>query len=142
MERAPAEHSDEASGDVHLRSAGRSADTTFRGRDEAIGHVDDFIVDDETWEIRYLVVDTSNWWFGKKVLVAPHWASRVSWEESKVYVDMSRQAIKDSPEWNATAAVNREYEARLYDYYGRPVYWADAARRKNAQMAHHSVGRD
>lgn len=81
-----------------------------------------------TWEIRYLVVDTRNWWIGKKVLVAPHWASRTSWDERRVHVDMSRQAIKDSPEWNPTAPINREYEARLYDYYGRPAYWSSGDR--------------
>ena len=59
----------------------------------------------------------------QKVLVAPHWASGVSWAERKVYVDLSREAIKKSPEWNPTAGVNREYETRLYDYYGRPAYW-------------------
>ena len=37
---------------------------------------------------------------------------------------MSRKAIRNSPEWDAARAVNREYEERLYDYYGRPVYWA------------------
>ncbi len=78
--------------------------------------------------MRYLVVDTSNWGFGKKVLVAPHWATRVSWEDRDVFVDLSRQAIKNCPEWNADAAVNREYEVRLYDYYGRPIYWDTGAR--------------
>ena len=135
---APAEHSDKASGDVHLRSAAEVRGYKIQGSDEAIGHVDDFVVDDETWEVRYLVVDTSNWWFGKKVLVSPHWASRVSWEESKVYVDMSRQKIKNSPEWNPNAAINREYEARLYDYYGRPAYWAGSERPEEAQPTHHS----
>jgi hypothetical protein len=62
--------------------------------------------------LRYLVVDTRNWWFGKKVLVAPQWASTVSWNERKVYVDVSRDFVKNSPEWNTTA-INREYEARL-----------------------------
>jgi hypothetical protein len=51
---------------------------------------------------------------------------------------MSRQKIKNSPEWNANAAINREYEARLYDYYGRPVYWAGSDRPEEAQLAHHS----
>ena len=117
------EPSSEAPGDVHLRSARELRGYQIQGRDEAIGHVDDFIVDDETWEVRYLVVDTSNWWFGKRVLVAPHWATRISWEESRVYLGMSREAIKNSPVWDAADAVNREYETRLYDYYGRPVYW-------------------
>jgi hypothetical protein len=123
---APATHSDK-SGDLHLRSAADVRGYGIQGSDEAIGHIEDFIVDDETWEVRYLVIDTSNWWFGKRVLVAPHWANRISWAEKKVYVDMSRQAVKDSPEWTAAAPVNREYEARLYDYYGRPAYWEAGA---------------
>jgi hypothetical protein len=109
--------------DVHLRSVNEVRGYHIQGIDETIGHIDDFIVNDETWQITYLVIDTSNWWFGKKVLVAPRWATSISWEERKINVELSRQAIKDSPEWNADAAVNRDYEARLYDYYGRPAYW-------------------
>jgi PRC-barrel domain len=135
----PSAHSAEATGDVHLRSVREVRGYHIQGTDEAIGHVDDFIVDDETWETRYLVVDTSNWWIGKKVLVAPHWANRVSWEARKVYLDLSRQAIKDSPEWNPTAGVNREYETRLYDYYGRPAYWSPSDRPIDAEPSHHSA---
>ena len=101
----------------------------IQGTDDAIGHVDDFIVDDETWAIRYLAIDTGNWWLDKKVLVAPHWAQSTSWDESTVFVNLRRETIKHSPEWNADAPVNREYETRLYDYYGRPAYWRDSARR-------------
>jgi hypothetical protein len=121
--KAPPADYPERADDVHLRSAKEVRGYHIQGSDEAIGHVADFIVDDETWEVRYLVIDTRNWWLDMEVLVAPHWASRISWSEKKVFVDLSRQAIKDSPAWNPTAPVNREYEARLYDYYGRPVYW-------------------
>lgn len=143
---ASVENAREPAGDAHLRSASELRGYHVRGSDEAIGHVDDFIVDDETWGVRYLVIDTSNWWLGKKVLVAPHWANRVSWEAREVHVDMSRQAIKDSPEWNPTAGVNREYEARLYDYYGRPAYWSGVGRPQQAQppppyLSGHVVGR-
>jgi hypothetical protein len=124
---ASAEHPDKPD-DVHLRSAAEVRGYHIQGSDQAIGHVEDFIVDDGSWEIRYLVIDTNNWWFGKKVLVAPNWISRISWGERKVHVDLSRETIKNSPEWNASAAVNREYESRLYDYYGRPVYWDGATR--------------
>ena len=126
------------SGDVHLRSARDVRGYDIHGSDGAIGHVDDFIVDDETWEVRYLVVDTSNWWFGKKVLLAPHWANRISWDERAVFLDLSRQAIKSAPGWDADAAVNREYEARLYDYYGRPVYWEGGARPEATPPTRHS----
>jgi hypothetical protein len=127
-------------GDVHLRSAHEIYGYHIQGSDKSIGHVDDFIVDDLTWAIRYLVVDTSNWWVSRKVLISPLWATRVSWADRNVYVDMPRQAIKDSPEWNAYAAVNREYETRLYDYYGRPAYWEGGVGAEGTPAARHAHG--
>ncbi len=121
---------EKTAGDVHLRSANEVRGYHIVGSDGVVGHVEDFIVDDETWEVRLLVVNTSNWWLGKNVLVAPHWATRISWEEGTVSLDMSRQAVKDSPEWDPTKGVNQEYETRLYDYYGRPVGWSGRGRPK------------
>jgi hypothetical protein len=109
--------------EVHLRSLNEVKGYHVQGTDHAIGHIEDFIVDDQTWMIRYLVIDTSNWWLGKKVLVAPQWATGVNWAERRVQMGLNRQAIKASPEWHPGAPVNREYEAHLYDYYGQPVYW-------------------
>jgi len=122
-EKPPAQHQG-ASDDQHLRSVREVCGYHIQGSDDSIGHIQDFIVDDETWEVRYLVIDTSNVWFGRKVLVSPWWASSISWEHRKVYLDLSREEIRDSPEWNPDAGVNREYETCLYDYYGRPAYWA------------------
>ncbi len=56
-------------------------------------------------------------------MVAPLWSDKVSWTERKLHVDLSREAIRNSPEFDPGAPVNREYETRLYDYYGRPKYW-------------------
>lgn len=110
-------------GDTHLRSAKEVQGYNIQATDDSIGHIDDFIVEDDDWEIRYLVIDTSNWWLGKKVLVAPGWANRISWEERSVHVGMSRQAVKDSPEWDPVTIINREYEAWLHEHYGQPRYW-------------------
>ena len=115
---------DDDSGDVHLRSADEVRGYHIQGTDDEIGHVEDFVVDDETWEVRYLVIDTRNWWFGKKVLVDPKWATSVSFADRKVHLGLTREAIKNSPEWDPSAPVNRAYETRLYDYYGRPAYWS------------------
>jgi hypothetical protein len=82
-------------------------------------------VDDETWCIRYMVVDTSNWWFGRKVLVSSEWITRVDWSESLLRVDMTREKVKNSPEYDSSGHVQREYERRLHDYYGRPGYWSE-----------------
>jgi hypothetical protein len=123
----PTEEDKEPAGDAHLRSAHEVRGYHIQGTDAAIGHLEDFIVDDETWEIRYLAVDTRDWWFGKKVLVAPSWTSSVDWGARRIHVEMTRQEIKDSPPWEADAPINREYETRLYDYHGRPVYWPSSA---------------
>jgi hypothetical protein len=113
--------------DSHLRSTSEVTGYHIEASDGEIGHVRDFIVDDETWAIRYLEVDTQNWWPGKKVLVSPQWISRVSWPDSKVYIDLSRESLQNGPEWDETVPVTREYEHRLYDYYARSPYWTAVA---------------
>lgn len=87
------------------------------------GYLDDFIVDDENWMIRYLVVDTGNWLPGRKVLVAPQWVNEIDFYEQRVSIDLKKTTIENSPEFDPNAPVNREYEEVLYDYYGRPKYW-------------------
>jgi hypothetical protein len=109
--------------DPHLRSTEEVAGYRIRARDGEIGYVQDLIVDDLRWTVQYLVVDTGEWLPGKKVLVAPSWIEEVRWSQQKVHVDLQRQTIKDSPAFDPSAPVNREYEVRLYDYYGRPRYW-------------------
>ncbi len=110
--------------DIHLRSTEAVTGYHIQALDGEIGHVRDFIVDDETWAIRYLEVDTRNLWPGKKVLVSPQWIIRVSWTDSKVYVDMTTENIQNGPEWVDSIPVTREYEHRLYDYYARSPYWS------------------
>jgi hypothetical protein len=82
--------------------------------------VDDFLLDDRTWEIRYLIVDTRNFLPGKKVIVAPQWIREVGWERASVRVDLARAAIKDSPPYDPAQIVTPDYTGQLHDYYGRP----------------------
>jgi hypothetical protein len=111
--------------DPDLRSTHDVNGRHIEALDGAIGHVDDFIIDDENWAIRYLVVDTRNVWPGKKVLVSPHWIKRISWDESKVFVDLSRNSIKQSPEYKEKALLSRSYETELHRHYKRQGYWVD-----------------
>lgn len=111
--------------DAHLRSTQAVSGYDIEGTDGPIGHVEDFIVDVGPWAIRYLLVDTVNWWPGKKVLVAARWVERVSWEESKVFVNLSRAAIKASPEYTEESLVTRDYERRLHEHYNRQGYWVE-----------------
>ncbi len=110
----------EAAWDVHLRSAKEVTGYHIHGSEGDIGHVADFIVDDETWEVRYLAIDTSHWWAAdKNVLIAPHWATSVDWSKREVHVDLGREAIKSSPPWDSSRVIDRDYEARLYHHFGR-----------------------
>jgi uncharacterized protein YrrD len=111
--------------DTHLRSTNAVIDNKIQATNGKIGHVEDFIVDDETWAIRYLVVDTRKWWLGKKVLISTKWITRVSWYESKVFVNLTRETIKQSPEYTEEALLTREYETRLHQHYSRQGYWVD-----------------
>jgi len=90
--------------------------------DGEIGDVKDFIFEDETWAIRYLIVDTGGWLPGKKVLISPEWIERVSWDESKVFVNLTRDAIERSPEFTE-GMLSRDYETGLYKHYNREGYW-------------------
>lgn len=112
-------------GDIHLRSTKDVSGYYIEANDGDIGHVDDFLIDDESWTVRYLVIDTRNWWPGKKVLLSPQWVSDVSQADSRVYVDLTREQIKGAPEYDENRTVNREYESRLYRYYGRSQYWSE-----------------
>lgn len=114
----------------NLRSTSTVNGYNIQASDGEIGHIDDFIIDDLTWEIRYLVIDTVNWWPGKKVLISPRWIERVSWDQSKVFVHLSREAIKKTPEYNEDVLITRDYEVEMYQHYHRQGYWADEAAAK------------
>ena len=118
-----AQEAEQEQTDPHLRSTREVIGYHMRARDGEIGHLEDLIANDEGWGIRYLVVNTQNWLPGKKVLVDPFWADQVNWIERKVYLDMTREMVQTSPEFDPSAPVNREYEVRLYDFCERPKYW-------------------
>jgi hypothetical protein len=110
-------------GDPTLRSARDVTGYYIGALDGDLGHVEDFLVDDQAWAIRYLVVDTRNWWPGQKVVLSPEWIKSVSWAESTVHVDLRRDEIKAAPPYDPSRAFAREYEERLFEHHGRRKYW-------------------
>jgi hypothetical protein len=122
MARAEAaQHRDE---DPHLRSCTEVIGYHIQATDGELGHVQGMLVDDETWAIRYLVVDTSNWWLGHRVLIAPQWIKQVSWSNTTVTIDLDRKQIQDAPQHDPAAGLERTQEASVFQHYGRPGYWA------------------
>jgi PRC-barrel domain len=129
LERDPKKWSESNPGekpwDPHLRSTQDVSGDYLQAEDGEIGHVEDFIIDDDSWAIRYLIINTRNWWPGKKVLVSPQWVERVSWRESKVFINLPREVIKQSPEYTEEPLLTRDYETALHRHYHRPGYWVD-----------------
>lgn len=108
-------------GDPHLRSAGAVHGYHLAAKDGEIGHVDEFIVDDQTWRIRYIIADTRKWLPGRKVVLAPRWAEAVDWASRRLVVDLTRAEVEAAPEYDPRAPVNLDYEPRRYDFHGRPA---------------------
>ena len=114
--------------DPHLRSGNDVMRYYVHATDGDIGHVQGFLVDEISWAIRYIIINTSNWWLGHQVIIAPDWIGNVDWAESKVWLNLTRQAIKDSPPYDAAAPLNREQEASIFTHYGHDGYWPREAK--------------
>lgn len=106
-------------GDPHLRSANEVIGYYIGAKDGDIGHVEDLLMGEKDWMVRYLVIDTRNWLPGKKVLVATDWLTEVDWAGRKIAVDLERERIKASPEYDPAKTLDRSYQERLYRHYGR-----------------------
>jgi uncharacterized protein YrrD len=116
--------------DVHLHSAREVVGYYVQAEDDDVGHVEDFLVDDRSWAIRYIVVDTRNWLPGRRVVISPRWIKSVSWDESRVLVDLLRSQVETAPEYDPDAALERALESRLHEHYRRPTYWDEEAPRR------------
>lgn len=114
----------EVTGDPHLRSSDEVMGYHLRARDGEIGHVEDFLYDDEDWAIRYLVAGTRNWWPGKQVLVPPGWIGEIHWEDRTVDVDASREDIRMAPSYEPGKALTASEEAMLSRYYATELHKA------------------
>lgn len=115
--RHTARDASESSEDRHLRSTWEVIHYHVRANDGDLGHVEDFLVDDESWRIHHAVIDTSNWWFGKQVLVSPDWITSIDWAGSSVVIDRSRDSLKSAGAYDPDALIE---EQRRADYHQHP----------------------
>ena len=119
--------------DPHLRSCQEVIGYHIQATDGDIGHVKDLLVDEETWAIRYMIVDTNNWWLDHRVLIAPQWIQGVSWSDSTVAVNLTRQAVKDAPPYDSEILLERNQEMSIQEQHGRPGFWAWEVKRDGAR---------
>jgi uncharacterized protein YrrD len=91
------DNSEGPEGNSHLRSTKVLNGLHIHCTDGMFGHVDDFVFDDETWTIRYLVVETRNWWPGKHVLVEPSSIRSIRWEDGEIHLSLTREEVLNRP---------------------------------------------
>lgn len=105
-------------GDPSLRSCQEVIGYYVHARDGEIGHVEDLLISSSAWAIHYLVVDTVNWWPGKKVVVSPRSFTQVDWEDKSVTTSLTREKVKGAPEYRPEMTVDGAYNEKLLKYYG------------------------
>jgi hypothetical protein len=103
--------------DAHLRSANSVKGYHLQATDGDIGHVQDLLLEDADWSLRYLVVETSNWWPGKRVLISPGSVLRIDWSDRKVEVRVDREKVKTAPAFDKAASLGRGYNEAFDRHY-------------------------
>ena len=121
--RRDAEEEDYSHDDAHLRSTKAVTGYGLSATDGHIGHIEDFIVDDGTWRIRYFAVDTRDLLSGKTILLPPDWISAIDWLAGSVSVGVTRDQVKHAPEWEKSQPISRMYEEQLHRYYDKQEPW-------------------
>ncbi|MGA2636794.1 PRC-barrel domain-containing protein [Methylocella sp.] len=123
---APADEgteADQGENDPHLRSAEDLEGYHIQASDGEIGHLESLVADHVNWDIRYLGVDTSNWWSGRHVLIAPFAVKEIDWADRHIKIDSMRQQVETSPPCDSIDMVDEAYERMLHGHYGWPGYW-------------------
>ena len=101
--------------DPHLQSTQALNGYHIQTGEGAIGHVTDFMMDDKSWEIRHLVIETGHWFSGKEIVVSPKQIDRISYEESKVFVKVTKEAILETPEYHVPPLGAAYHDTRNFD---------------------------
>ena len=104
--------------DPNLRSVEEVSGYHIHATDGEIGHLADVLIDDTDWSLRYLVVDTSNWWQGKEVLISPRSTQSIRWTERLVYLGVDRDKIRNSPGYDPRRPVDPALDAEMTRHYG------------------------
>jgi hypothetical protein len=96
-ESAPANVPQPERADAHLRSTQAVNGYHLKASDGTIGHICDFLMDDQTWAIRQLVIKTGHRFSGKEVRIPTRQVERISYDDSTVFVNLTTQAVQESP---------------------------------------------
>jgi len=111
------EFSQDLNNNQYLLSTNKVKGYNIHANDGEIGHVEDYILDDENWNLRFLIVDTHNWKPGKKVLILPRWIKHIDNDQSKVFLNLSQESVKNIPEFDPSQPIGTNYDTELFNHY-------------------------
>jgi hypothetical protein len=112
-------------GDPDLRSTDAIIGYHIAATDGEIGHVEDFLVDDADWRLRYMTVDTKNWLPGQRVLLSPRQIKEIDWSNKRIRVDVDREKIKSAPLYDPQMTSDGPYNDRFHAYFGLTILDGD-----------------
>ena len=84
--------------DAHLRSTLAVNGYHLQASDGLVGHLCDFMMDDQTWGIAQLVIKTGHRFSGKEVQIPTSKVDRISYDDSTVFVHLTKEAVEQSSE--------------------------------------------
>jgi hypothetical protein len=107
----------------HARSVRDILGYHIKARDQTFGHLEDLLIEADNWIVRYLLIDTRNWWPGPPVVMGAGWVSALNLEDRTLGIDADADHIKACPIYDPAGPITREYEAALHSHYKQPGYW-------------------
>ena len=116
VRQAP-EDKPEAEGNPHVRSCNSVTGYHINALDGEIGHAADFLVETQGWTVRYLKVDTKNWWPGQLVLITPKVVRQIDWYQQVIEISVDRQTVKEAPAYHAGMTVDGAFDQKIMAHY-------------------------
>ena len=95
--------------------------------DGKIGRVEDFLFDDESWMVRYVVVNVESWLSRRDVLIAASALGLPDWKRKIFSVNLTQEQVRQCPGVRSKKPVSRQQQAAMSEYYGLPRYWETGA---------------
>ena len=92
--------------------------------DGTIGTISDFLFEEATWSVRYVLVDTGKWLAGRQVLLSPRaFVHEPFGQPGTARARLSRSQIEESPALATGEPLTRGFERAYFRHFGWPSYW-------------------
>jgi hypothetical protein len=100
--------------------------SSVEATDGEIGRVRNFLFDDQSWRVRYVVVDVGNWLKRHDVVLPVAALDRPDWTNRTCHAHLNKEQVRDSPLVDAEMPVSRQQEIAMHDYFGPLASWVDS----------------